>query len=473
MNRFDQNFASQQRRNMAPPNGCRDVEVGCHYPSCLVTIPVPHSSLVKSKWIRFEEDAATYEFADYGFQYNWNKLWGTTRCGYFRHVHRDSDRFVWRRETLGGGALGSRIEVAAYAYDNHVPPIDSGTENAALFHRFDILLETQSLYRLQLTLSPNATTYEISDLYGTVLGLHTIEHTTCDNPQRGTHQGLYFGGAQPAPSTVTCCYFNDGHDEIANALSPHPPPPSSPPSRPPPPPSLPPSPPFPPSPPPGTAVHRVLREASLSAGLHPRTVFSFLEHLQIPDVVRLLPPAMAVGTTDFGNTSAIVVSTDVGMPLSVDVMCIDGTQDKLTIVRHADDDTAEITCDTQSNHAWWRRYVAAKFRGTASSCGCLDVYFEGTHALVHLYDARVHNVHASDRLCPFRDCQWRADSGETPTLARPFYTVAQLESAYSRANCCSESSAASRTGLLDFAATCNALRAFCDENAMYLPYDHT
>jgi hypothetical protein len=61
----------------------------------------------------------------------WNKLYGSSRCGFLTHHHTESDRFVWRRPPSciifeNGRVIGERnnctlqnkIEIAAYAYGN-------------------------------------------------------------------------------------------------------------------------------------------------------------------------------------------------------------------------------------------------------------------------------------------------------------------------------------------------------------------
>ena len=38
-----------------------------------------------------------YYCEDPSWVYDYNKLWGKSRCGYANGHHQDSDRFVWRR----------------------------------------------------------------------------------------------------------------------------------------------------------------------------------------------------------------------------------------------------------------------------------------------------------------------------------------------------------------------------------------
>lgn len=42
-------------------------------------------------------NTTTYECLDPTWVYDYNKLWGKSRCGYAHGHHQDSDRFVWRR----------------------------------------------------------------------------------------------------------------------------------------------------------------------------------------------------------------------------------------------------------------------------------------------------------------------------------------------------------------------------------------
>jgi hypothetical protein len=55
---------------------------------------------------------------------SWNKLWGSSRCGYTHPHHQDSDRFVWRRHN----ATSDLVEIAAYSYDSGecAPSADAG-----------------------------------------------------------------------------------------------------------------------------------------------------------------------------------------------------------------------------------------------------------------------------------------------------------------------------------------------------------
>ena len=45
--------------------------------------------------VTFDENASQYSGID--CMTSWNKLWGSSRCGYLQHHHSDSDRFVWRK----------------------------------------------------------------------------------------------------------------------------------------------------------------------------------------------------------------------------------------------------------------------------------------------------------------------------------------------------------------------------------------
>lgn len=42
-------------------------------------------------------NTTSYECLDPAWIYDYNKLWGKSRCGYAHGHHVDSDRFVWRR----------------------------------------------------------------------------------------------------------------------------------------------------------------------------------------------------------------------------------------------------------------------------------------------------------------------------------------------------------------------------------------
>ena len=76
--------------------------------------------------VSMSSSCATYDCSsscpeDPAWYYDWNKLWGKVRCGYLHDIHKDSDRFVWRRcsDTTCTAFQGTdAIQIAAYSYDD-------------------------------------------------------------------------------------------------------------------------------------------------------------------------------------------------------------------------------------------------------------------------------------------------------------------------------------------------------------------
>ena len=84
----------------------------------------------------------------------WNKLWGSSRCGFAHLHHEDSDRFVWRRQMLPDGVTpGDAIELAADSYDACVNPYSPN-----LLQPFSTVLAPGVGYGLALDLSDAAAT---------------------------------------------------------------------------------------------------------------------------------------------------------------------------------------------------------------------------------------------------------------------------------------------------------------------------
>ena len=151
---------------------------------------------------------------------SWNKLFGSTRCGLLNDIHKDSDRFVWRRSQScviinSPFAVGEvpncpeadYIELAAYAYDNYLRPFD--TENqGTLLKIFDTKVKVNKYYGYRITVSRTSSLYElIDDTDNTVLETKTIDHRDCGSTyNQGTNSRFYFGGQCPAPVEVNACY---------------------------------------------------------------------------------------------------------------------------------------------------------------------------------------------------------------------------------------------------------------------------
>lgn len=94
---------------------CRTVEPGDHYAAPVLPVGFVDAQ-VRTVQIRFEASAAVYACNCTAEPYpgcmsSWNKLWGSSRCGFSHPHHEDSDRFVWRRRTPNA----SDIAIAAYS----------------------------------------------------------------------------------------------------------------------------------------------------------------------------------------------------------------------------------------------------------------------------------------------------------------------------------------------------------------------
>ena len=83
-----------------PTEVCRTVKTGAHE-STPYTLPGFVDAAERSIDVRFLSNAADYacgcavEPVDSCNTSSWNKLWGSSRCGFTHSHHQDSDRFVW------------------------------------------------------------------------------------------------------------------------------------------------------------------------------------------------------------------------------------------------------------------------------------------------------------------------------------------------------------------------------------------
>ena len=88
---------------------CYTVRAGDFYPT---TDTKPHIPIIYhgfsseanvSKRVKLDPEGTTHYIIPnsnpkaHMCETSWNKLFGTTRCGYLNSNHQDSDRFVWRR----------------------------------------------------------------------------------------------------------------------------------------------------------------------------------------------------------------------------------------------------------------------------------------------------------------------------------------------------------------------------------------
>ena len=90
---------------------------------------------VRTVQIRFGASSAAYACNCTAEPYpgcmgSWNKLWGSSRCGYSHPHHQDSDRFVWRRRTLNS----SNIAIAAYSCEQHTANTPGNESGACTVH---------------------------------------------------------------------------------------------------------------------------------------------------------------------------------------------------------------------------------------------------------------------------------------------------------------------------------------------------
>ncbi|KAL9642191.1 hypothetical protein ABK040_007193 [Willaertia magna] len=211
---------------------CKIVEKGSFYQNGLPFYGFRSKTTI-SAFIQMTPIMSTYLFEptdDMGVYCtdSWNKLYGSSRCGYLDFVHDDSDRFVWRRPmecviqspdhkyvlgNVNNCSLISKVEVAAYAYDLGQEPFK---HQGTLLKIFKTLVDVGKWYEYELDFKQTETVY---NLYSTVLINNelkrnyllesiTIQHQNhCNQFERGQYLDLYFGGRCPAPQQITCCYI--------------------------------------------------------------------------------------------------------------------------------------------------------------------------------------------------------------------------------------------------------------------------
>ena len=195
---------------------CRDVPQGHHYFEGHAVVPEFVNATARRVTVTFGDDAAAYacNCSAEPFpscMYSWNKLWGSSRCGFAHAHHQDSDRFVWRRQMADDGATpGDAIELAAYSYDGGVNP--NSPPNPNLLQPFSTTLQPGIAYALLLDVSdPASSIFEVSaPAPASVQESKTVEHANaCARAAEGYRLSLYFGGQCRAPSTVSVCYTEE------------------------------------------------------------------------------------------------------------------------------------------------------------------------------------------------------------------------------------------------------------------------
>jgi hypothetical protein len=156
---------------------------------------------------------------------SWNKLFGSSRCGYLNHAHLDSDRFVWRRaqecllfdkEFVVGNSQNCNqtdlIEIAGYAYDNGQKPF-AHPNQGKLLKIFNTKIKANEWFGYGLRIMKTHTLYELFDSNKTILESLTIEHRDCGTGYKnGGNLRYYFGGQCPAPQRVQACYKEHSND---------------------------------------------------------------------------------------------------------------------------------------------------------------------------------------------------------------------------------------------------------------------
>jgi hypothetical protein len=107
------------------------VNIGMHYPNKSSVSYGINGQPYFSLKVTMSESCATYNCTsscpeDPVWYYDWNKIWGKSRCGYYHDHHEDSDRFVFRRCSDASCAAyvagQSLIQIAGYSYDNGLNP---------------------------------------------------------------------------------------------------------------------------------------------------------------------------------------------------------------------------------------------------------------------------------------------------------------------------------------------------------------
>lgn len=475
---------------------CYHVYEGCHYEGstsghgCTWTM-IPNSLVsasTRTQWLRWWQNAATYAFdanEEYA-HYNWNKLFGSSRCGYFRNHHKDSDRFVWRREiTSAIGAtpmqFGDRIEIATYAYDTDggttTKPVDGGVEDPNLLQKFSTKLDYHIWYRIQMNMYSDNTKYYLFD-GGGLLEYKTVNHRCCNRPNRGYKLGYYFGGSVDAPSQVTACMYD--YDDISvDDPSPPPPPPSPHPPSPSPPPPSPPSPPSPPLPPPTpwTVGNEVDMRRRLSASFEPdqrrqkgvftRAEFQMGEAFPASTIRVADAPVYASHETAALDSEALFAL--VSPNASVTVVCDScGINTTLNAVNTGHGIT-EISCVADGALVYGE---VSKFFYSSGACGCLDFLVQDGLLLTTAGGRTDDDPHFSANLCGDGslpdECPLPSDDGE-PTLLHPYYSTERVEQLIA-AKCCG--GANESLDLHEPLSTCSRVDTICAEEARtYLPKD--
>lgn len=171
--------------------------------------------------VKLSLSAATYNFSNTdtytcedttGWMYDWNKLWGKSRCGDYASYHKNSDRFVFRRcsDSSCDGYIENenRIQLGAYSYDDSNKPYDG--LHPDLIKTFTNTIKPDQYYNLTLVMNESGlSSFILSDPYNNNEMIETqyITHNkTCKNFSKGLLAGLYFGGTCTASTEIIVQY---------------------------------------------------------------------------------------------------------------------------------------------------------------------------------------------------------------------------------------------------------------------------
>ena len=149
-----------------------------------------------------------------GWMYDWNKLWGKSRCGDYTTYHQNSDRFTFRRCSDSSCDAyienQNRIQIGAYSYDDGNKPYDG--KHPDLMKTFQNTILPNTKYNLTLNMNINGTsTFILSDKDGSHIETQYITHNkTCEkNFSKGLLTALYFGGSCRAPENIIVEYVSE------------------------------------------------------------------------------------------------------------------------------------------------------------------------------------------------------------------------------------------------------------------------
>ena len=144
-----------------------------------------------------------------GCMYDWNKLFGKSRCGDYMSYHKDSDRFVFRRCSDSSCDAyvenENRIQLGAYSYDDSNKPYDG--QHPDLLKTFKTTILPNYYYNLTIAMNVSGiSSFILSDPYNNNEELetqYTIHNNKCEKDfSKGVLAGLYFGGTCTAPEDV-------------------------------------------------------------------------------------------------------------------------------------------------------------------------------------------------------------------------------------------------------------------------------